>query len=89
MEIECNQTGIKSYLYIEGVKIFIRRCKHGRKNFSNRDYFLLYFMCLDIMRLKRWEKFQRNKTVSFCNRQEQWGIKQSQRSTKPTKCNGK
>ena len=26
MEIKCNQTGIKSYLYIEGVKIFIRRC---------------------------------------------------------------
>ena len=55
MEIKCNQTGIKSYLYIEGVKIFIRRCKHGRKNFSNRDYFLMYLICLDIMRLKRWE----------------------------------
>lgn len=34
-------------------------------------------------------KFQRNKTVSFCNREKQWGIKQSRRSTKPTKRNEK
>lgn len=68
MEIKCNQTGIKSYLYIEGVKIFIRRCKHGRKNFSNRDYFLLYFMCLDIMRLKN------GKMVWRCFDEEMYGL---------------